>query len=109
MVNPSNRKTVREALPVEDVEDIIANLGKLETMDQHYMALAIFTGMRRGEIIGLRWGDIDFENNILHIQWNVTFPKGINDPYIGTTKTESGVRDIPIMPMLLDYLTQARR
>lgn len=104
LVIPSKRKKVREALPMEAVQDIIANLGKLETMDQRYMALAIFTGMRRGEIIGLRWGDIDLENNILHVQRNVTFPKGTNDPYIGTTKTESGVRDIPIMPMLLDYL-----
>ncbi|MBQ3268706.1 MAG: tyrosine-type recombinase/integrase [Clostridia bacterium] len=92
LVIPSKRKKVREALPMEAVQDILANLGKLETMDQRYMALAIFTSMRRGEIIRLRWGDIDLENNILHVQRNVTFPKGTNDPYIGTTKTESGVR-----------------
>lgn len=102
---PSTRKKVREALPMEAVQEIIANLDKLGTMDRRYMALAIFTGMRRGEIIGLKWGDIDLEENILHVRRNVTFPKGTNDPYIGTTKTESGVRDIPIMPMLLDYLT----
>ncbi|MBR0367079.1 MAG: hypothetical protein IJH86_01640 [Clostridia bacterium] len=59
--------------------------------------MAIFTGMRRGEIIGLRWGDIDLEGNILRVRRNVTYPKGTNDSYIGTTKTESGVRDIPII------------
>ena len=104
LVNPSNRKTVREALPVEDVQDIIANLGKLETMDQRYMALAIFTGMRRGEIIGLRWEDMDLSANVLHVRRNVTFPKGDNRPYIGTPKTESGNRDVPIMSALLEYL-----
>ena len=88
LVNPSNRKTVREALPVEDVQDIIANLGKLETMDQRYMALAIFTGMRRGEIIGLRWEDVDLSANVLQVRRNVTFPKGDNRPCIGTPKTE---------------------
>ena len=95
LVIPSKRKKVREALPMEAVQDIIANLGKLETMDQRYMALAIFTGMRRGEIIGLRWGDIDLENNILHVQRNVTFPKGTNDPYIGTTKNPAGQEPEP--------------
>ena len=73
-------------------------------MDELAQALAPVDAMRRGEIIGLRWGDIDLEGNILRVRRNVTYPKGTNDPYIGTTKTESGVRDIPIMPMLLDYL-----
>lgn len=59
-------------------------------MDQRYMALAIFTGMRRGEIIGLRWEDVDLSTNVLHVRRNVTYPKGDNRPCIGTPKTESG-------------------
>ena len=68
------------------------------------MALAIFTGMRRGEIIGLRWEDVDLSANVLHVRRNVTFPKGDNRPCIGTPKTESGNRDVPIMSALLEYL-----
>jgi integrase len=29
---------------------------------------AIFTGMRRGEVLGLRWQDIDFQNNIIYVR-----------------------------------------
>ncbi len=29
---------------------------------------AINTGMRRGELLGLRWQDIDFENNIIYVR-----------------------------------------
>jgi integrase len=29
---------------------------------------AVYTGMRRGEVLGLRWQDIDFENNIIFVR-----------------------------------------
>lgn len=105
LTNPSHRKTVRNALPVEDVRDIIAHLDVLDNIDdRRFQALLIFTGMRRGEVLGLRWEDIELAKGVIHVQRNVTYPKGVNGPHIGTPKTESGVRDIPIMPTLLDYL-----
>lgn len=105
LTNPSHRKTVRNALPVEDVRDIIAHLDVLDNIDdRRFQALLIFTGMRRGEVLGLRWEDIELYKGVIHVRRNVTYPKGVNGPHIGTPKTESGVRDIPIMPALLDYL-----
>lgn len=102
---PSTKKTTRNALEVDAVKDIIANLALLtDADDRRYQALIIFTGMRRGEVLGLKWEDVDFPNGLIHVQRNVTYPRGRNDPLVGTTKTESGVRDIPILPMLLDYL-----
>lgn len=32
------------------------------------LLLLIFTGMRRGELMGLEWKDIDFDNNLIHIR-----------------------------------------
>ena len=105
ITNPSHRKTVRNALPVEDVKDIIEHLNALDNIDdRRFQALLIFTGMRRGEVLGLRWEDIDLTRGVIHVLRNVTFPKGVNEPCIGTPKTESGVRDIPFLPMMLDYL-----
>lgn len=102
---PSTKKTVRNALEVEAVKDIISNIGLLsDEDDRRYQALLIFTGMRRGEVLGLKWEDVDLAVGVIHVQRNVTFPRGRNEPLIGTTKTDSGVRDVPILPMLLDYL-----
>ena len=102
---PSTKKATREALAVHAVKDIIANLALLsDEDDRRYLALLIFTGMRRGEVLGLKWEDVDFPKGVIHVQRNVTFPRGKNSPLVGTTKTESGVREIPIPSMLLDYL-----
>ncbi|WP_347562979.1 tyrosine-type recombinase/integrase, partial [Clostridium sp. MD294] len=32
------------------------------------ITLLVYTGMRRGEILGLKWSDIDFHNNTITIQ-----------------------------------------
>ena len=101
---PSEKKTERTALSMEDERDILANISKLQRQDQRFLALLIYTGMRRGEVLGLMWEDIDLEANVIHVRRNVTYPGGRNDPLIGTTKTKSGVRDIPIIPDLLRYL-----
>lgn len=98
---PSKRKRVREALTVEEVTDILANLPKLDLQEQRYMLCLIFTGARRGEILGLQWEDIDFAEKLVHIRRNVTFPGGANTGIIGTPKTQSGARSIPVTEAFL--------
>ena len=63
----------------------------------------MFTGMRRGEVLGLRWEDIDAGAGIIHVKRNVTHAGG-NKPVIGTPKTTKGNRDIPLDAYVLDTL-----
>ena len=101
---PSDKKTEREALPIEQYKDIIANLQKLNTNDRRYLGLIMYTGMRRGEALGVRWEDIDREKNVLHIRRNVVHPQQ-NAPEVTTPKTKAGRRDIPIDENLLNLLS----
>jgi len=102
--NPSDKVTIREAVPESKVIDIVANLHLLDDDEkaQIYLALVIFTGARKGEILGLRYGDIDYDNNVIHIRRNVTITS--NQPIIGTPKTKAGYRDVPIMDGLREFL-----
>ena len=58
-------------------------------------ALALCTGMRCGELCALTWGDIDYNNNVIHVtktqtigeEWRVT---------TGDPKTAAGRRNIPL-------------
>jgi integrase len=63
---------------------------------------AIFTavslGLRRGEVFGLRWQDVDFQKNVLRIRQNLKTPGG--KPVLGELKTRHSKRDIP-MPLSL--------
>ena len=100
----TQRKKVREALPLEHAQDIIAGLPKLEPKDRLLVALLIFTGIRRGEALGLQWADIDFERKLISIKRSVRFVG--NKGYIGPTKSSAGVRLIPLSPQLEEVLDQ---
>lgn len=100
---PSRKVTEREALSEADYMDILNNLGKLEAKDQLYIGLAMLTGMRRGEILGLQYADIDRDGGWIHVRRNVTFPN-VNRPSVGTPKSKKGYRDIPILPQLAALL-----
>ena len=100
--NPGKASKARQALDRETLAEIVSKLHLLEENDRRFLALAIFTGMRRGEIIGHRWEDIDLVNNVIHVLRSANINKG--KAIIGETKTASGKRDIPIAPDLLRYL-----
>ena len=103
----SKRKTKREALPTDAVQEIIKHLDRLEGSDLLLLALLIYTGMRRSEVLGLRWEDIDFARGLIHVQRAATFK--YNQPVIGTTKSEAGVRYIPLEAQLRAILVPMRQ
>ncbi len=65
--------------------------------------LAILAGMRVGEILGLRWGDVDFQTETIKIR------KGLDTfGNLGPPKTPASVRDIPMSPTLVRVLKEWR-
>ena len=56
--------------------------------------LTLFFGLRREEILGLRWSAIDFKNKVMSINHTVT--KGLTVTRSNTTKTISSARDYPL-------------
>jgi integrase len=66
--------------------NILAELpNPLRTM----IELDVFTGLRRGELIGLRWEDVDFGQLILHVRRSVVAMVE------GAPKTEASKKDVP--------------
>ena len=73
----------------------------LSPCDRRFLALCLFTAMRRGEVLGLRWEDI--HDGMIHVKRNVTHPQR-NMPEITTPKTKAGIRSIPVIKPLEDAL-----
>lgn len=66
-------------------------------------------GLRRGEVVALRNGDVDWDAGALTVEHAVEFVTHSNKPTIKETKTEAGARTVPIPPDLLEDLRQLRR
>ena len=64
--------------------------------------LAYYAGLRRGEICGLRWRDIDLTTNTISITSAIGYTK--DGSYTKAPKTPSSVRRFPIVPQLVEVL-----
>ena len=95
------KQTKRDALPVTEFNDIVSNIHKLKKNDALLMALLCFTGMRRGEVLGLTWDNI--LDNVILVRSEVTF-KGNTSVVQDYVKSKSGIRDIPIQQELRPFL-----
>lgn len=69
--------------------------------------IALMTGMRQGEICGLRWGDVDFMGRTIWVRRAVARDGG--KTYVKTPKTKSSIRDIPIADALAEVLMSRYR
>src|SRR5699024_834434 len=67
--------------------------------------LAIFTGMRRGELLGLKWSDVNFENNTISVSRSLYY---VPDEGIVThePKTLHSIRSISISDEVLNRLRE---
>lgn len=96
---PSNAKKSVVIKPAsnEDEERILSSNNKWL-----FPLFALLSGLRKQEILALQWKDIDFDDDIIFVTKAVEHVG--QRPSIKSTKTESGVREVPLLDMLKDRL-----
>lgn len=80
-----------------------------EPQDPMYIGilLAFYAGLRRGEICGLRWNDIDFYKHSLTVRTAVGVSEG-NGDYTKNPKNKSSNRTFPMLPQLEQALKERK-
>jgi integrase len=105
---PTERATpppvVHKAMFVPTPEQLTALVRDAEAEDPVLataLALAALTGARRGELVALRWSDVDLIEGRVRIARSLTVAQG--EQHTGPTKTHA-VRDIAVDPVCVDVL-----
>lgn len=93
-----------QALTMEQARRLLEHVRghRLETL----LTVALTTGMRRGEILALRWADVDLERHLVSVHRTVDY---IHHGYVETEpKTAAGRRTIVLPSFVVDMLRQHR-
>ncbi|MGM0882618.1 MAG: tyrosine-type recombinase/integrase [Bacillota bacterium] len=100
---PKVERKERQIWSNESVKQVLSN-GKGKTRFWIAFFLAIMTGMRQGEILGLKWSDIDFERSLLRVRRSLRKDKVI----FKKVKNDSSVRIVALSPLTLAFLEEHR-
>jgi integrase len=88
------------------IEECITFLNRMRDQKNHIFILyylAIYTGMRRGELLGIKWKDIDFNKKRIFVQHSLYYISG-QGLVLQTPKTQSGKRNISITNEMIEEL-----
>lgn len=83
----------------KEVEKVLAALKDSNIYEA--IAVAIFYGLRRGELLGLTWDNVDFDKRLIHIRRTLNFDKTLKD----YCKTESSIRSLSMPDSIYSLLT----
>jgi integrase len=94
------------ALTPEQEKQLLDEVQRTEKFHGLYLLylLALRLGLRRGELLGLRWKDIDFDSRVLHVRQQVI--RLDTAIAITTPKTPTSRRDLPLAEDLLAMLRE---
>ena len=104
MLKPSGKRTQEKvALTPEECRLL------LERVKNHraktFLLIALHTGMRRGEILGLQWNDIDFSKKMIQVKHNAVLSE-TTTTVSENLKTAAGSRTIPLTEELESWLIE---
>lgn len=98
---PKNLPHHRRELPPDDTAGKIAD--SVGCFFGLFAYLILYTGLRKGEALALRYEDIDRENRVIHINKVITYKS--NRPVVRQhTKTDAGMRDVVLLDVLDEKL-----
>lgn len=111
MVIPKPQKQERKILNMLEYNSLIVYLAANPTASNVGILLAVYTGLRIGELCALRWSDIDLEKRIIAVRHTVQRIRNIDSGtriVITPPKSGSSVREIPLPDCVVPFLKRIK-
>lgn len=97
----------KEIYSLEELKTLLNLINEKADLQHRVMFnLLAYCGMRRGELMGLEFKDIDFENNTLEIVRTSNYQNGDTGIYTSTPKTKSSIRELYLQPELVKLIKE---
>ncbi len=103
---PKDGKKRSERVMTELEQNIFLKYAR-DTIYYPLYELALSTGMRSGELRGLHWTDVDFEEKFIHVACTLTYQDG--SYHLETPKTPTSDRKIPMLDNVYKLLKDERK
>ncbi|WP_175638322.1 tyrosine-type recombinase/integrase [Metabacillus schmidteae] len=98
----------------DELSELLKYLPKLELGWRLFFQIAVTCGLRKGELMGLQWEDIDLDTGIIHVRHSLSYSNNtVNGFILKKPKSEKSIRYISlpsdIIPLLRKFHEQRNR
>lgn len=107
---PSDTDEIDKEMQVYEESEIETLMHLLQSEPASWrmmFTLALAAGLRKGELLGLEWKDVDFENQQIYIHQTIVFTN--QGPHIKTTKTKKSKRYVTLPQSVMNELKAYRK
>lgn len=107
MLKPTGKTTQeKETLTAKESQILLDRVQN--TRARTFLLIGLHTGMRRGEILGLQWKDIDFKDKVIHVLHNAVVSE--NETTVSEKlKTKAAKRNLPLSEELEAWLAERKK
>lgn len=106
---PGNGEPRQNALSAEDMFKLLNYCHKHAKNDYPLFYTAFYTGMRRGELLGLHWNEVNMEEGFLEVKWTMQRIIGKGLIFKAAPKTKAGFRIVELPSTVVTLLYEIRR
>lgn len=116
-INPCQNVTIpkgeakeKEIYSIEEISKVFECLDKEDVLMKYrvFFKLAVYSGFRRSELLGLEWKDIDWENNLISVRRTSNYVAG-KGMYTDTTKTKKSQRTLKFSENVIKMLSELKK
>ena len=103
VILPTGNQEERECYSIEEAQRFLGSLEREPLKYKAFCVLAIYSGLRRGELLGLEWKDIDFESRVIKVRRTSQYLKA-RGTFTDDTKTKRSQRTLKLPVAVFDVL-----
>ena len=100
---PKGTKKEKKIYTVSEVEKLFELIEDEPMKYRAYFILSVYSGFRRGEMLGLEWKDVDWDNNVISVRRTSNYTKA-DGYFTDTTKTKRSQRSLKFPQEVMDLL-----
>lgn len=105
VIVPKGEHKEKEIYSLDEIKQIFSLLDGEKFEFRMFFTLAVFSGFRRRELLGLEWKDVDFENNIISVRRTANYTSRDGN-FTDTTKAKKSQRSVRFSPEIIALLRQ---
>ena len=105
---PKGPKKEKQIYTVDEMKELLKLAETEGTLNYRtFITLAVYSGFRSGELMGLEWKDIDWDNNVISVRRTANYT-ATDGTYTDTPKTKKSVRSLKLPDVVFDRLRELR-